>query len=335
MDCMESVVESFFGGGVAHAHEMHDGLLKKYSGEYGETATEEDAQFLAEKEKAGEEEAVRLRDERQRQETLNHLAFPLPLWQQLSGLYPEDEKWMHPNERAGRIAKLLRNVERMMRWEMKNGGTALKIENLKGGDQRDEAPGCGGGDAGETGLRAPSTLIRRMFSWDPLRTVCFKLDISAAQLSRYMREITGMSVRELVDCIRMETARGRMKEELRDFVRKERARGTDAPGAQARNPADCATVAEEIFEALKKFRRAPRWHRTAWAAEMGFSSYQKFFRACLLMYGVTPHQVEMELIDEILSEEAGVEESVKQVSLPPATDLDLEKTPEGEEREAG
>ena len=61
-------------------------------------------------------------------------------------------------------------------------------------------------------------------------------------------------------------------------------------------------VADEIWAALKATRKAPRWHRTVWAAEFGFSSYTRFFRACLLCCGKTPHQLELELIDEILLE---------------------------------
>ena len=61
--------------------------------------------------------------------------------------------------------------------------------------------------------------------------------------------------------------------------------------------------AEDIWAALKASRKAPRWHRSSWAAQFGFSSYGKFFRACILAFGATPHEIEIALIDEILAED--------------------------------
>jgi hypothetical protein len=172
-----------------------------------------------------------------------------------------------------------------------------------------------------------------------LRAVCFKLEISLAQLSRFSKETTGMSAVEMVDCIRMQRARKEMKKALVEFIRTLHAQKSDGtPSAVARAGGGAAAgdgrlpVAHEggafsaenellkienckmeisnceelnadaIWEELKKVRRAPRWHRTSWAASMRFSSYGKFFRASILVFGVTPHELEMALIDEILSE---------------------------------
>ncbi|MCY3021725.1 MAG: hypothetical protein NTW87_22160, partial [Planctomycetota bacterium] len=66
--------------------------------------------------------------------------------------------------------------------------------------------------------------------------------------------------------------------------------------------AEGKSEAEEVYEALQRSRRAPRFHRTTWAMSYGFSSYPKFFRSCLLCYGKTPHQLELEIIEEILNE---------------------------------
>jgi hypothetical protein len=65
-------------------------------------------------------------------------------------------------------------------------------------------------------------------------------------------------------------------------------------------PQSSADEVREVWAELVKSRRAPRWHRTTWAMEFGFTSYQKFFRACLLCYGKTPHQIEIEIIEELL-----------------------------------
>jgi len=42
--------------------------------------------------------------------------------------------------------------------------------------------------------------------------------------------------------------------------------------------------------------------------EFGFSSYPKFFRACLLCYGKTPHQLELEILEELLEPRMNTDE---------------------------
>ena len=73
----------------------------------------------------------------------------------------------------------------------------------------------------------------------------------------------------------------------------------------------CATTAEEIWRDLKAQRRAPRWERASWAVGFGFSSYPKFFRAALLRYQMTPHQMEIALLDKILEEADEIEKREK------------------------
>ena len=128
------------------------------------------------------------------------------------------------------------------------------------------------------------------------------------------REQTGMSAPEVVDCIRAEEMRGKMKAQLRGFVTGFFSRKDAEPQRTAteihhartqraqRKCGGTEDLADEIWAALKESRKGPRWHRTTWAAGFGFSSYSKFFRACFLCYGKTPHQIEIELIDEILLE---------------------------------
>jgi len=59
---------------------------------------------------------------------------------------------------------------------------------------------------------------------------------------------------------------------------------------------------DEIWRALKGSRRAPKFHRGSWALSFGFSSYTRFYRACLNCYAMTPHELEFALIEEILDE---------------------------------
>ncbi|MCY3019472.1 MAG: hypothetical protein NTW87_10660 [Planctomycetota bacterium] len=149
----------------------------------------------------------------------------------------------------------------------------------------------------------------RTFLWDPLRAVCAHLEIPQRKLSSFAKEVLGVSAPELVDKIKAEGVRARMKDELKGFI-VERSRTTtradkETAGSGFRvqgSGAEGKSEAEEVYEALQKSRRAPRFHRTTWAMSYGFSSYQKFFRACLLCYGKTPHQLELEIIEEILNE---------------------------------
>jgi AraC-like DNA-binding protein len=57
-----------------------------------------------------------------------------------------------------------------------------------------------------------------------------------------------------------------------------------------------------IWQALKKSRRAPDFDRATYAIGFGFKNYQRFYRACLLYYGKTPGQLEIQVIREILAE---------------------------------
>jgi hypothetical protein len=197
---------------------------------------------------------------------------------------------MSPNDRARRIRILLASVERLLRHEMKHGAGVQ--ENL-----------------------APARYVDHSLQWNPLRTICFHIELAQQRLSAYSREQTGMSAPEVVDCIRAEEMRGKMKAQLRTFVtgffsrkdaetqRTATATSTteDTEGTEERRGIG-KDMAEEIWAALKESRKGPCWHRTTWAAGFGFSSYSKFFRACFLCYGKTPHQIEIELIDEILDE---------------------------------
>jgi hypothetical protein len=219
----------------------------------------------------------------------------IPTWQQISGLFTHEERQLNPNERARRIRVLLGSVEKMLRYELKNG--AAEVEELPVADARYTA---------------------HSLQWSPLRKICFHIELAQQRLSSYAREQTGMSAPEIVDCIRVEALRGKMKAQLREFVtgvfsRKDAklqrtatatATTEDTEGTEGteENRGEVRALADEIWAALKETRKAPRWHRTTWAAGFGFSSYTKFFRACLLCYGKTPHQLEMELIDEILLE---------------------------------
>ena len=58
---------------------------------------------------------------------------------------------------------------------------------------------------------------------------------------------------------------------------------------------------------MKASRKWPEFSQNAWAQGLGFSSYRRLYRACLAVFGKTPHQMEMELIREVLAEGEPVE----------------------------
>ncbi|HEY3321657.1 MAG TPA: hypothetical protein VGP72_14400 [Planctomycetota bacterium] len=304
---MKDPAKAMFSAGVAKMFEARKALTTQELGDAGAGGDEDVFRFVAECEKFGDAEAERRREERKERRMNAEAILCVPLWQQVSGLYPDNEKAMTPRERLGAMLLLVKNAERLLRYEIKYSG-----------EQKSEI------DAAEV----------RTYLWDPLRTVCFHLGISQRRLTSYCKELTGMSAIEMVDRIKAEGVRGRIKEELRKFVLgmkteccgsaadlTPRPPSLEGKGENGNSPSPltplprggegnrsdagwtaCATEADEIFAELKKSRRDGRWHRTTWAMGMGFSSYQRFFRACLLCFGKTPHEVEMELIEEILNE---------------------------------
>ncbi len=44
----------------------------------------------------------------------------------------------------------------------------------------------------------------------------------------------------------------------------------------------------EAWKALKVSRKWPEFSQNSWAQELGFSSYRRLYRACQVVYGVTP-----------------------------------------------
>ena len=221
-----------------------------------------------------------------------HWTAGAPLWMRISGLFPNAHHTMSPNERAGRIRLLLRRAERMIRFALKQRSdravseTAsqienckMKISNLNGGDER--------------------SVIEETVFWSPVRQICVYLEISQRLLSGLCREVTGLSIENVVDRIRAEKLRAEFKKRLKDFVLGWFA---VAENAQASAGKTRAEIADSIYTALKAARRT-RFQRSQWAFELGFSSYQRLFRAVLLCDGVTPHQLEIEVIETLVPDE--------------------------------
>ena len=225
-----------------------------------------------------------------------------PLWMQISGLYPNAHRTMSPNERAGRIRVLLRRVERMIRFDLgsRNEDGSRKDAKVQRTAEDGETEGgrrkAEGGNSDEERSYINETVL-----WTPVRSVCVVLEIAPRFLSGLCREITGMAILEIVDCIKAEKLRAEFRKRLKDFVL---AWFSIAENWQKSVGRKRAEIAEWIFAALKISRRT-RFHRTEWAIELGFSSYQRIFRAVLLCEGLTPHNLEMDVIEELVAEDEG------------------------------
>src|SRR5687768_1568239 len=96
-----------------------------------------------------------------------------PAWQKISGLNPETEQDLAPDQRDDCIRKLLVEVELLARIEFDRGDKVPKGE--------------------------------RTLFWDPLARICALLSISRTKLSNYSRELTGMRAHELTDKIKAES----------------------------------------------------------------------------------------------------------------------------------
>lgn len=70
------------------------------------------------------------------------------------------------------------------------------------------------------------------------------------------------------------------------------------------------SLAWEVWEALKVSRKWPTFSQNGWAQELGFASYRRLYRACQVVYRMTPHQLEMVLIRECLAENGEGSEAV-------------------------
>jgi len=137
---------------------------------------------------------------------------PVPVWQRVTGLNPENEWRLKPFERRGALMRLARVVERMVRAEWKRvlePDTSRNFEAERGDrycDSEDEA-------------RAACRFATRTSLWDPVSEICFYLEIAQTKLSNLLRQATGLRARELSDCVRAENLRKDLKERMRKSAR--------------------------------------------------------------------------------------------------------------------
>ena len=136
--------------------------------------------------------------------------------------------------------------------------------------------------------------ITRTYQWDPLAKVCHELGISRSRLSRYCKEIKGIAAHEVMDAIKAQKVLPKLRKDMKHFVlimyRSFRLK---------HKKFDCVYKEEDTRWALwkeLKFRRRIPDFKTTWAIDHGFPSYARMHKACLIRYGKTPHQLEMEIL---------------------------------------
>ena len=158
----------------------------------------------------------------------------------------------------------------------------------------------------------------RSVYWDPVGEVCRDLEIAQSKLSSFCKEFSGHSLSQVVDCVRAERAMKQLRAGMRTFVSQWKTqRATLA--VKSTDKID----AWMVWNDLRKSRRWPEFSQNSWALEYGFSTYRRMYRACIAVYGKTPHQLEMGMIVEFLKEPEDIRNS--EIIEEEKTLLDLEK----------
>lgn len=200
---------------------------------------------------------------------------PVPNWIRISGLWPE-----------GKGGLVVTAESRRKRVRALYKATVLLI-------RRSLAAHEAGPDRAE-----------RSIYWDPVAEVCRALEISPSKLTAFLKEHAGHSLIQVIDNVRAERVKRRLRGELREFVN-----GMALEKRVNAHGACLGTILQgpEVWAQLKVSRKWPEFSPNAWAQEMGFASYRRMYRACVSVYAKTPYQIEMELIEEILQQREAVD----------------------------
>ena len=216
------------------------------------------------------------------QRTLDEQEPKPALWRQISGIPHSGEWLMDVGERRAGIRRLLRVVERMFRSEW-------KTEDLDkdGGPSKLE-----GGDVSFAG---------RTQVWEPLHEICLYLGISKAKLDGLSLQRTGLKIREICDCIRVEGIRNTLRDRFRPLVREWVDRmeddGEEFSSSDYRNSA---------WKFLKWMRGGGRCEtRKKFAFELGMTSRERLDRAVMVSEGETIEAVEIDVAIRAIQELVG------------------------------
>ena len=127
--------------------------------------------------------------------------------------------------------------------------------------------------------------------WDPIDEVARKLEIGRTALSAFSKELTGLTVAYLADRLRAKAVKQKFKTALRAFVRELAASGGEPFSA------------DDAWHKLNAARKKGRNHSlSSQSVALGFSSYARFYRACLALHRKTPGEIEYEVLAECVRE---------------------------------
>ena len=110
----------------------------------------------------------------------------------------------------------------------------------------------------------------RSIYWDPVAEVCRELEIAQSKLSSFLKEFSGSSLTQTIDCVRAERIQKLMRRKIRSFVQEFKAQR-----------ASLVTEKQEeitswvVWKALKVSCKWPEFCSNSWALEFGFSSYRR------------------------------------------------------------
>jgi len=193
---------------------------------------------------------------------------PPPKWMVASGMYPE--LYLDPGERRQRIRTLYKAAVLIIRRELKRH----EVDEFR---------------------------AERSIFWDPVSEVCQSMEISPSKLSSFCKELTGNNLNQVIDSVRAESLKRKLRVEIRAFVNSQvpgsrfKVPGSDglvpgsgfqvpgcdgATGEQDSGRARCASSGTEcgdkwaVWKALKASRRWPEFSQSTWAQGLGFSSYR-------------------------------------------------------------
>ncbi len=185
-------------------------------------------------------------------------------WREVSGISSENEAGMGEEERRSGLRKLFKMAEAEMRSEMKRASEDV--------EHRSE----------------------RTFLWEPIAAVCRRLEISQANLTRLLKELTGMSATQLADRIRAEGLKEKLRAKLAAWFKQEGEPGEFSYDEKV----SFEKHVEESWKCIKASRREMSFSYAEMAVELGFANYGRLYRACMLQYGKTPSQLEDEIVRE-------------------------------------
>jgi len=283
----ERTERAMFSGGNARMWSVRQAMT---SATRSRDAAAEQRDYAADVVEFGETEAEAREDEREALANASVWREQPPLWQQICGFTPAEELGVHPNVRAAGLRRLIKRAEWLIRWEIRRAETERNGAMDRDGEIDRDGEGANAGDGDEGRVDS----LRRTAQWDPLREICLYLGIAQRKLSALCREVNGMAVTQLSDAIRGESLRKKMRTRILEWVagQKETAGRGDGGSLVDR--------AWALWRTLRAERQKSGSHRSSFAWEIGFSSYTRMFRACLVCYGLAPQELEVLLIKESL-----------------------------------